>query len=205
VYRWRAFVGFERMKFVGDRVAEFKADFKKEMPWKFTVETVEGLISINPGELCIEKMDSGLIVTKYREEIAACVSDDQVLFLYPATVWQHFKKRWFPKWLLKKCSVVYQKKTFRAAAWFPTIPVPRGLSEKVFVKLLKPKCTFESKNFNDDVVEAMIGIVPKNDCISKIGNILVTKCWGLQDARTIDELSNELYDFVRDFVLFGED
>lgn len=44
---------------------------------------------------------------------------------YPCDWWQAFKERWFPKWLLKRCPVIYRNHEYKAVALYPMLALPK--------------------------------------------------------------------------------
>lgn len=55
----------------------------------------------------------------------------QIKVSYPSTWWQHFKQRWFPKWVLKKWPVKLTIKIMEAQHYYPNLPqtCPENLAQ----------------------------------------------------------------------------
>lgn len=71
-------------------------------------------------ELYLEKIADDLVLTLKHEIYGKKVVKE---FKYPATWWDSFKLKFFPKWLLKKYSAKYSTITFNAYALFPDFPI----------------------------------------------------------------------------------
>lgn len=57
---------------------------------------------------------------------------------YPADWWQHFKLRWFPKWLTRKYPVEYKTVSYDIKALYSTLKpsLPEYRSNVIFLRRL---------------------------------------------------------------------
>lgn len=65
-----------------------------------------------------------------RTAIFAQRLDEQVV-RYPADWWQAFKRRFFPRWALRRWPALEVVKTMRLYAWYPDVMVPDHRSQFV--------------------------------------------------------------------------
>lgn len=71
-------------------------------------------------ELYLEKIADDLVLTLKHEIYGEKAVKE---FTYPATWWDGFKLKFFPKWLLRKYPAKYNTVTFNAYALLPDFPI----------------------------------------------------------------------------------
>ena len=64
-----------------------------------------------------------LVLTMRRELWCQHPGPGCIEIKYPETWWQHFKLRWFPKWLLKRFPVVYEIRKVDVQVIYPTLNI----------------------------------------------------------------------------------
>jgi hypothetical protein len=83
----------------------------------FGIDNVQDAITYN---LAMEDCVYRLRAIVYGRDI------DKVVIEWPADWFQHFKQRWFPKFLLKKYPVVMASKTITATEYYPKVTAPKN-------------------------------------------------------------------------------
>lgn len=68
--------------------------------------------------------------------VAEMSGKDIVRVKYPADWWQAFKKRWAPRWFLRRWPVVYYRRQYVAKAWFPAVPLPEHLRAGMVIRFV---------------------------------------------------------------------
>lgn len=70
-----------------------------------------------------EELADHIVLNIKRELYAQHPGPGVVSVTYPKTWWQHFKLRWFPKWLLRRYPVIYNVRKVDIQVVYPTLNI----------------------------------------------------------------------------------